>query len=252
MNCRRVQKLIPLHVEGDLRTGIANQIESHLEWCGRCNWLADEYKESQRWLHASQPPEFDEAFLQGLKRGVMKQVAETNPRPSLFASLAQQWSRRQILALAASFMVVLGMVALYFYQARAKSNSQVGYNVVEGPPTEELKPIRQPQREMGAGEAPGARANKYHRASHGRRNFKAQAGRSVVASQAVDRMLGSQTSGTTEPANALTVQSGAQYGAANRSRDMLRIEIQTGDPSIRIIWFAPKETELNQSKPITD
>ena len=120
MNCRRVQKLIPLHVEGDLRTSVANRVESHLEWCGRCNWLADEYKESQRWLHTSQPPEFDETFLEDLKRGVMKRVAENNARPSLLASLAQQWSRRQILTLAAGFLVVLGMVALYFYQARVK------------------------------------------------------------------------------------------------------------------------------------
>jgi hypothetical protein len=37
-----------------------------------------------------------------------------------------------------------------------------------------------------------------------------------------------------------------------RSREMLRIEIQTGDPSIRIIWFAPKETDLHPSKPATD
>jgi hypothetical protein len=33
---------------------------------------------------------------------------------------------------------------------------------------------------------------------------------------------------------------------------MTRIEIQTSDPTIRIIWFAPKETESHQNKPATD
>lgn len=251
MNCRRVQKLIPLHVEGDLHTSAANRVESHLEWCGRCNWVADEYKESQSWLHALQPPAFDETVLDDLKRGVMKRVAESNARPSLFASLVQRWSRRQILALAASFVVVLGMVALYFYQAGAKSNPQAVYSVVEGPRSEELKPSRQPQKETATGEAPGASANKHHRALNRRNNLRSQTGHSVVAARAVARTVANQTV-TTGTTNALTDQSSAQNGAANSSRDMLRIEIQTGDPSIRIIWFAPKETDLHQSKPATD
>jgi len=37
-----------------------------------------------------------------------------------------------------------------------------------------------------------------------------------------------------------------------RQPEMLRIEIQTSDPSIRIIWFAPKETDSQQSRPVTD
>jgi hypothetical protein len=31
------------------------------------------------------------------------------------------------------------------------------------------------------------------------------------------------------------------------SPEMLRIEIQTSDPNIRIIWFAPKEVESPKS-----
>ena len=251
MICRRVQKLIPLHVEGDLRTSVANRVESHLEWCGRCNWVADEYKESQSWLHASQPPAFEETFLEDLKRGVMKRVAENNARPSLFALLAQRWSRRQMLALAATFVAVLGMVALYLYQAKLKGNPQMISEVVEQPRSAELKPARHPQPQTATGEAPGAGSNKRLRASSRRRNFRSPAGHSVVAAQAPKRTLVIQTSGTAETTNALTDQSSAQNGVANRTRDMLRIEIQTGDPSIRIIWFAPK-TDLHQSKPATD
>jgi hypothetical protein len=32
----------------------------------------------------------------------------------------------------------------------------------------------------------------------------------------------------------------------------MRIEIQTADPSIRIIWFAPKEADSNSKKSMTD
>jgi putative zinc finger protein len=252
MNCRRVQKLIPLHIEGDLQASAADRVESHLEWCGRCNWIADEYRDSQTWLHTAQPPDFDETFLDDLKRDVMKRVAENNARPSRFASLLQQWSRRQILALAAGFVVVLGVVALYFYQARGKGNPQMISEVVEQPRSDERKPDRQPQPRTAAGTAPGASSNKRHVAVNRRRNLRSFAGHSVVTAQAPKRTLVFQTNGTTETATAPTDQSDAQNGIANRTRDMLRIEIQTGDPSIRIIWFAPKETDLHQSKPATD
>ena len=90
MKCRRVEKLIPLYVERDLESGIADRISSHLDWCGRCNWLADEYRESQTWLRSSPAPEFDEAALNGFKaefsvelRDQRKAFADCKPDPAL-------------------------------------------------------------------------------------------------------------------------------------------------------------------------
>ncbi len=73
-----------------------------------------------------------------------------------------------------------------------------------------------------------------------------------MASQAIARQLGSQTTGIAEPIAAPAEQTRALPDNANGSQDMLRIEIQTGDPSIRIIWFAPRETDSHQNKPATD
>jgi hypothetical protein len=143
------------------------------------------------------------------------------------------------------------MVALYLYQARVKSNPQMISEVVEPPRGDEHKQDSVPQPRTGAEPAPVASSTKPPPVSNGRRRFRALAGYSVVTAQAAKRTLVFQTSGTTETATALNGQSDAQNGA-NRSREMLRIEIQTGDPSIRIIWFAPRETDLHQSKPATD
>ncbi|MEK6321751.1 MAG: zf-HC2 domain-containing protein [Acidobacteriota bacterium] len=246
MNCRRIQKLIPLHVEGDLRSSTADRVASHLEWCGRCNWLADEYKESQSWLRSSQPPEFNEAMLYDLRRGVLKRVAESGARPSLFASLAHQWSRRQILVLSATFFIVLGVVALYFYHARMKVNPDVISEFVKEPPHEAPKTFNGPPPATVTG------ASKRQRASSSRRNFGPRGAHSAIIERAFRKPLVSQTSGMTEAATALTDQKDEPPDTANGSREMLRIEIQTSDPSIRIIWFAPKQTDLQQSKPATD
>jgi hypothetical protein len=246
MNCRRVQKLIPLHVEGDLSSGLANRVASHLEECGRCNWLADEYKESQGWLRSFAPPEFDEATLDDLRRGVMRRVADSNARPSLLASLARNWSRRPLLALSAGILIVLGIVVLYIYQARAKVNLSVIAREV--PQTQNGDPEQSPAPGTTvAPEAPlkGPAGGRTH--SH---NFKRRERTQGMPSQTFARTLPSRR--ITESATAPTEQKRAFSENVNGSRDMLRIEFQTGDPNIRIIWFAPKETDSHQNKPATD
>lgn len=241
MNCRRVEKLISLYVEGDLASGITERIASHLEWCGRCNWLADEYKESQSWLRSSDPPEFDEASLTGLKAGVLRRIAETSAKPSLLASLVQQWSRRQVFALSAAMLIIFGVVVFYIYHARMSVKPSV-IEAVRQAPDRESAPSNEPRKTPDTGTATGAGLSKRHH-SKNLANIRARAGTPIVLEQTfepsfVSQMNPPEQSGTSsaEPADALP-ESG------NDPPGMLRIEIQTSDPNIRIIWFAPKEVE---------
>jgi putative zinc finger protein len=252
MNCRRVEKLIPLYVEGDLEPRSSELIASHLEWCGRCNWLADEFRESQSWLRSSEAPEFDKAFLTDFKRDVLKGVSTIRPSflGSLLGSWTQQWNRRQVLALGAALTIICGVLVLYLYQTRANSGSTVqelarrpedpednDKNDTASPP--DMIPVTKP--------APGA--NPRHR--HSSSNHTAARSRvlPLFSQRSVEPPLfsgASQWSRTNSP-DSQTIP-----GSTFDSHEMLRIEIQTSDPNIRIIWFAPKETDSNQNKPATD
>ena len=243
MNCRRVETMIPLYVEGDLESRSSDRIASHLEWCGRCNWLADEYKESQSWLRSAEPPVFDDTFLTDLKRDVLKGVSNT--RPSFLASLlgsslarwTQQWNRRQVLALGAAFMIIFGVLVLYL--SRTRVNDVGAAREIAGQPQGEDKnnpslPLLTP----GTKRAPGASSEGRHRSRV----------RSLVSERTVEPPLFSEAnkSPETDSPNKKIVPD-----ATFDSREMLRIEIQTSDPNIRIIWFAPKETD-SPTKPVTD
>jgi hypothetical protein len=177
----------------------------------------------------------------------MKRVEENNAKPSLFKSLTQHWTRRQILVLAASFVVVLGMVALYIAQTLPKGNREVISEVVDQPLLEELKPAAHPAAPV-TGVASGAGSSRRHLTSSSRGHFRS-AGRLIVTPQTAAAPLLSQTPETL-PRTALNDQGAARSDGG--SRDVLRIEIQTGDPSIRIIWFAPKDTKPQKSNPETD
>ena len=247
MNCRCIAQLLPLYVEGDLKSWLATQIASHVEWCGRCNWLADEFKESQSWLRSHEAPVFDEAFVGDLKRSVLKQVAEPGARVSLFSSWIAPWNRRQMLALAATFLLVVGMLTLYFYQSQARSNSNVVSRVSVSEDTTQKEERPAPAKES----ATGADSKPKRLAVKRPRSFKAHITDAAIASYNLEVPAPRTDEGVVSQANSIEqVNSSADVPAD--SREMLRIEIQTSDPNIRIIWFAPKEIDHQPAKPATD
>lgn len=249
MNCRRVEKLIPLYVEGDLESRSRERIASHLAWCGRCNWLADEFRESQSWLRATRPPEFDEAFLGSFKAEALQLIAETNAKPSLLASLIQQWSRRQVFALAGAMLIIVAVVVFYVYQAGTSRRLHVAEET--GTPENKVtlptdsKPAPHSTRDTKLATGAGLKASQ-RSTLHG--GVNARAGRPAPSRETTESRvstqisrLGRSGSGSFEP----TVE---PSGNGDDTPPMLRIEMQTGDPNIRIIWFAPKEVE----RPITN
>lgn len=245
MNCRRIEKLLSLYVEGDLPSGLTNRVSSHLDWCSRCNWLADEYKESQNWLRASEPPEFDGAFLEDLKAGVLMRIKQDGTKPSALASLMQLWTRRQVFALAAAMLIIMGVVVFYIYQTRMSTQPST-VEAKRETPDNESPPQAKPAGETPAlpGTAPGAGSIGPRRANN-RLPRKARIVSPVIANRVVEPappiqktpLLEDSTTGPVGPARVAP-------SIGFEQPPMLRIQIQTSDPNIRIIWFAPKETEI--------
>lgn len=244
MNCRRVEKLIPLYVEGDVEARASEQIALHLEWCGRCNWLADEFKESQRSLRSTQPPEFDEAFLDSFKADALKLIAETNAKPSLLSSLMQQWSRRQVFALAGAMMIIVAVVVFYVYQASTNGRLQVAETTRT--PEQDGVLLRDSQPATGkapdTGRATGAGLKEPQRPKY-HTSVKERAERSMRSTEPIESPLPTQISRLGDSGPGPFEPAVEPSGNGDDSPPMLRIEIQTSDPNIRIIWFAPKEVE---------
>lgn len=236
MKCRRIEKLIPLYVEGDLASGIAARIASHLELCGKCNWLADEYKESQSWLCSSDQPVFDEAELRSLKAGVLRQIAETGAKPSRFANLIQHWSRRQVLALSAAMLIVFGAVVFYIYQAGLRAKPLVDESATVTPENNGSTPQQATTDQATADKSPRAVVSKT-RGSTARPAGK----RRHASPETLEQELQPLVSQANPPEQSGT--GSMRAGGSDDLPEMLRIDIQTGDPNIRIIWFAPKEVE---------
>jgi len=75
MNCKRFERLIALHVEGDLAERQARNVESHLAGCATCRRFADELKASQGAMKDLRHETIYETDLHELRQRVVDAVA---------------------------------------------------------------------------------------------------------------------------------------------------------------------------------
>jgi hypothetical protein len=245
MNCRRFAELIPLYVEGDLAERELSRVRSHLQACAACRARADEYEASQAWLRAAEPPDFAEAFVDSVRLGVMRELAATEA-PPLFERLKVWFAPRRLAAATVALTAIFIALALLIYQGRSRSghhDSEVATGE-PAPPVEKM--VEGPRPALVAGPAPAHRPRR--RTTPNRdASLATRTRRDAGHTSAPHDQLVAQHAPETVPA------APADGGnAATNSAGRLRIEIQTADPNIRIIWFAPKPTDGEAPKPMRE
>ena len=236
MNCKNVEALIPLYAGGDTDPRTTGEVQSHLSTCGQCTLLAAEYDASRNWLSGGAAPDLDEALLADLKRDVMRELRTASSRPGWFevmrAALAQVALRPA--ALAVLLLAVIGTLSLWFLVPKRESQAPQRL-------TEDLN--EQPKQKPTGSELPGSAAAPGQFAKVGRH-------RRVLAKNSTrgtrNQRVGPQD--LTKIANAIP-ELQPQSALAVDSGGMLRIEMETADPSIRIIWFSPRQTENQETNP---
>jgi hypothetical protein len=221
MNCTHSKRLIPLYVGGDLKAKQATVVREHIEKCEHCRNLAVEFEESQRWLRGLTAPEFGDAAFENLRAAVREDIARIEARQSLFDMLLPVWNLRS--AIAASAALVLLTAGLLFYTDRTKSpESPITKDTSPAPVTEV---VREQEKVLATGKP--LRRQK-------RRRPADVTNLPVSGYIALNNHFGEIPS-----QSELTANQSTQTNVTER--EMMRIEMQTADPNIRIIWFVPKD-----------
>ncbi|HLG15563.1 MAG TPA: zf-HC2 domain-containing protein [Blastocatellia bacterium] len=248
MNCRRMEDLIPLYVGGDLAGDANDAASSHLSRCPRCNQLAVEYEESRQWLRMNGAPSLDTVFFESLKRATMIDIERLSEQRTLFGSIIRDWNGPAVLVAAALVVFFIGGAALFYYYGVKRS---LQHSVVASGPAE--NPI---ERRTPDNNARDMSKSRNERASVSRMTARS----AIVASLQPGDFAQSDPldePGTDYSSNQFASEVEAVPGLEpvaaepapdDTMRDLLRIEIQTSDPSIRIIWFVPREDEARPPK----
>ncbi len=218
MNCTRIETWLPLYASADLPAPQLAQVSAHLAQCESCAASAAEFIEAREWLRQVAVPEFDETFYADLRYAVRQDLAA---QPVRAAWLRMPWLKP--FAVAAALLLLLTIFSLRLFQTKGV------------PPPDIVKTPASPQ-SPDAGRTtilpinrlaqPQKTVTPHHRAM--RRVNKTESAPELLAKA--------------ESANVLEPVASAPAPEP----EMLRIEMQTADPNIRIIWFAPK---LNGASP---
>ena len=244
MTCTRMEQLIPLYVEGDLEADAANAVRAHMSGCEPCRVLVAGYEASQDWLHAYTPPDFNEALLDSVRLGVMRELQEQGTRPTFFARFALLLTPRRMVAATAAALIIIAAFVLY----SVSNISNTGLNRAERafvqPREEKIVPpfvipphdVKTPNREF---------KRVYHQRLKKPASGYLATGNAHRSPHHIERA----------PQNDKDLAQAKRPPVPDESvkfPEMLRIELQTADPNIRIIWLAPKEADSQELKPMIE
>lgn len=257
MDCTRVEELLALFSGDDLDARQTEAVRDHLSACPACQAQADELSASRAWLQATPPPQFDEAFYGNLRRSVLRALPPIETEGGRFAWLLAwfpQWRWQPVMALAATVLLLFVGWAVY-QNVVSKPKDALPDSAKATPSPAALPPdVRQGSDLSGQGLL-SYRGYALDRSGRSPKNSKVATPGGLrppahLAAQPREAAL----EGSRE-AVFVAQSDGQNTEVANHTAapepEMTRIEFQTADPNIRIIWLAPKVTATNSTEPQT-
>jgi hypothetical protein len=245
MNCKLVQELLPLHVGHDLEEKRALLVVAHLQSCAECAGSADEYRETRQLLQQFAPPPFGEAVYTGIRQRVLREIEREAATPGLSRLLGSLFPSRLRWAFATALLLVVGVFVFYFIAKRPNDRHQVAdiRHTVPGSASSSLKKSPGPlsvatDRNPRAGTLIAGSVDRTRQSQRKKSSGVAAERTSSVALNKPDtRSISPQT---LPEGDNLGEPDAASVSDPATSGKTLRVEMQTKDPNIRIIWFAPQ------------
>ena len=251
MNCTGVEKLLPLYVEGDMTEDESVEVRAHLSACEHCFQLSEEFSASQSRLHNFAAPDFGSEFYEQIRGAVLAEITAPKPAapsfPSVIAQLRQFFTWRPALAVSFALLLILcGVISYGLYNSLQKPDAALAS--LENSRRDfilEIKEAEVPAKNATQDESPGVREQRVTTASNTARG--PQTGGRLKALPESPAPEKNETVAATTAANASTNTAQPpqkeESGNPEPSQTIARMEIQTSDPNIRIIWLAPKKGE---------
>lgn len=244
MNCKQVEKLLPLYVSRDLDAGRERLVAAHVQACNECHSAADEYRETRLLLKEFALPAFGEDVYAEIRQNVWREIEAKSASPSVSEIIAGWFRPRLVWAVATALLIAVSVLGIYLIGNRWTVRQPVAVKGTEKHPTISNKQTGAPAAAVAtaspspAGEGMnGPRQVTVHYAERKRDRRRAPDRADSLVAKAPDAPPVKVVS------PAINDTAGSNSLPARDSGKALRMEIQTKDPNIRIIWFAQQHTK---------
>ena len=226
MNCKQVEDLLPLYVSHDLADKQARSVTDHLQNCAACAVVLREHREAQQLLRDFASPAFDAAAYDAIRQNVWRRIETESAKPAVTEIIAGWFGPRLAWAAAAMVLMAIAIGGIYLLVRRQPDRREtVARETVVNTPSPKVNP---PVKQEGSDGARVAVSGKE------KRSRQPQA-RPTVPKRGHDTVPDSRETLVATAPDA-SRSTGATVNAGQGKT--VRMEIQTSDPNIRIIWFA--------------
>jgi hypothetical protein len=225
MNCKQLDELLPLYAGRDLDEKRARLVSEHVQICSTCAQVAGEYRDTVELAQHFAPPVFTDNVYASVRRQVMQQIKD-EPSAPLLPQMFVSWFRpRTTWAIASAVVVAVAALAFYFVINRDAANRPIAIN--QGTVSHnERGPSQGPEAPATASAAPSATSE-----TDTPRHSKPKRVHNLLRTS----VIATNGRNSAEP-NSLPVNDSVPERT-------LRVEIQTKDPNIRIIWFSQSNSK---------
>jgi hypothetical protein len=240
MNCKNIRELLPLFVGHDLDDKRKAHVTSHVETCHECGVAVEEYRASRQLLQHFAPPQFSEDLYDGMRQSVLREIGRESAA-SGSALFGKRFQPRLRLAFATALLLAVAGFSYYFIAKRTSEQPLISRTGAEpGKSAREVSPPTPLPAKPDTGTPPSSNegsgrstndAGVAHPHTERRRNPEARP--NLIEGVAKSPDLASISAGSTR-VNKLA----APNTNPATAEEPLRVEIQTRDQNIRIIWFA--------------
>ena len=241
MLCTHAEKLIPLFAGDDLPAREADALRRHLESCANCRRLAAEFEESRDWLRGFSAPQFDEAMLDGVRDSVLRDIGRIENRARWLQWIIPGWNLRFAFVTSVALLLTGALLGLVINHRQSPHDPKSDWAEA---PKGGSDPVKLPPGKTLDGQANDdqqAASRKNDRRKFRREPTKRGSGESPqLEERMVELDLITQNTDTVGPTTDPSPFPDPADTDPDADQDALRIEIQTADPNIRIIWFALK------------
>jgi Putative zinc-finger len=240
LSCKRMARILPLYVAGDLGAARQQKAAQHLTACKACRELADEFGESRSLLaEGCSLPEFGADFYAEIRNTVLDKIAVEHsvPKKTIFG---RPWIYATSIAIAV-------IASIFLFQHFRYGSNEMTFT----PPAAALILPPATAKDSPAPAVLSSGSQRRHRdrlasADPRRREFQLKTMRRTNSPRedrevAQTGRLGTKVKPVGPPSAALAEEPVASTPA--EATQISRIEIQTADPNIRIIWFGPQGHE---------
>ena len=235
MNCKQVEKFLPLYAGREVSPGRAQLIAEHLKECASCTEAAAHYDDARELMRALEAPAFADEFYADIRRNVWRKI-EAESRPSRFAAMTA-WLQPGFVWTAAALLVTFSIAGVYFAAKRLTPRP----DAIASVPAVVVLP-EQPRSENHDSRIsnPDKKPKPPRQADMPRRGSRP--GRMVAPDRPNPTVVYSSDAQVTRIESSSPIigtdSSDLNFGSSSK---ILRMELQTRNPNIRIIWFTERE-----------